>query len=547
MKIIDNLKKNEKMDKWDYFGWMCVLVGLILNSIIIYKGTWNFIHSDDATAILFAKEQISQKKMYPEGWWYGTDIWNIGLNTLVIPFLFLCKNWLNARVCAVILQTLLMVVIILGFRKFKITGKRVWIVILFMLLPISEVISEHWYFQATYMTIILFLIGMILTSYMILSEKKKNRIMGVILLLAILTIRIGGSCMMILVFALPMIGAMAFQAIREIHNGEKKEKIYKYLLCIIAICLGVGLGMIYNKYLLANINGTPSGTSDYSFVTHKEIWSSIGMFVENILRLYGVIDKNAALLSLNGINKVMATVCFCFFVLYLPYCLVKNFSRLKHKYQQIFLTFSILSSIAVIYLCIVANMPQSRYLIWCYFYSILWFGIWIDNYDRLQYEYGKELKWGIGAFCVVMFCGVYSYYMTYDYETNEDILGVNNRFIDYKVDYELLEYLEKNDYEFGYSTYWSAYSNIVASNGKVKIAAITYDWKQPYYWLNSEKWYQKDVYDGKCFVLLTKKQQEGLPELYKEKAVACKEYRGHIILEYSSVEDVQEIWKQLVK
>lgn len=544
MKSNSVIKKNIS-DKIDIAGWICVIILFCLNSIIIFKGTWNFIHSDGATAILFALEQIEQGKMYPSGWCNGTGVWNIGLQTLIIPFLKICDSWLNARALAVILQMFIAIVVLYGFKHYGIIKKRAWTVILFMMLPISEVITEHWYFQATYMTLTIFLMLLILSTYALMYEKGRGKIIPTLVMVALLVIKIGSSYSMILVFVAPMLGALIFDALFRTYHKEKERKaLYVYVLPIIIIVVGTIGGLIYNKYIAMALNTKSSGIS-YAFITHKELWESLGNFVQNILRVYGVLDKNAALLSLAGINKVLAVVYFGFVFVYIPICLIRNFEKLKRDSQRIFLVFSMLSSAATIYLTIIAAMPQSRYLLWVYFFTIVWLGIWIDNFNEIQYEYEKEIRIVFIAFIIVLFGGAYMYYLTYDYEENPDVLGVNNTYRDYKVDYDLLNYLEENNYKFGYSTYWSSYSYMVASSGEVQMAAAAYDWSGPYYWLTSKKWYESDVYDGECFVLLRWQQLEELPEQYTEKAIGQEEYNGHIILKYNSVEEIHEIWDAL--
>ena len=45
--------KRQFEDKWDLLGWIIVTLAFASNVIIIFKGTWAFFHSDDATAIMF--------------------------------------------------------------------------------------------------------------------------------------------------------------------------------------------------------------------------------------------------------------------------------------------------------------------------------------------------------------------------------------------------------------------------------------------------------------------------------------------------------------
>ena len=87
----------EHSNRLDQIGWLLVVMVFVANIFIIFKGTRAFIHSDGATAILYAREQWEQKALYPQQWNYGTDIWNVGLNTIIIPLLKVCSSWLTAR------------------------------------------------------------------------------------------------------------------------------------------------------------------------------------------------------------------------------------------------------------------------------------------------------------------------------------------------------------------------------------------------------------------------------------------------------------------
>ena len=473
--------KRQFEDKWDLLGWIIVTLAFASNVIIIFKGTWAFFHSDDATAIMFAREQWAQKKIYPDGWHYGTNIWNIGLNTIILPFFKLCEHWLDARACAVVAQTIVMMIFVVFYKKLQVIGKRSWLVVLAMLLPISEVISEHWYFQATYMTIVLFLMGMILFSILSLNEKTWIKILSFIALIIILVCSISTGYSMILVFVCPMLATIFLYAIQIYHVNQEKKQLIKYCQLMGVIIIATVIGMLYNIFLSKRLGIHTSSVGGYYFITFDKIGESVIQLVNAFMRLFGAADKNTSLLSLGGINKVLAFVYFVFLMIFLPICLIRKYKYLKSSGQKIFVLFSIISSIANIYLFIVAGMARPRYLIWCYFYAIIWMGIWIDNYEVMKFEYGKELKQGLIAFYTFLTLGVYSYYLTYDYYNNPDVLGINNTYLDYKLDYDLLQYMEDKGYTFGYAYYWASYSYTAASDGRVQIGAIDYDWSRPYY------------------------------------------------------------------
>lgn len=536
-----------KKDRKNIGGWVLVAIFFALNGFIIFNGTKYLIHSDGATAVLLAREQWMQKKMYPVGWCYGTDIWNIGLNTLILPFFRFCRHWTDARACAVIIQTMLMILLILGFQKAKILGDKIWMVVLCMLLPISEVVSEHWYFQATYMTLMIFLGLMILFTYLLFSSKNKVRIAGTILLTGVLCLRISMGYMMVLVFVFPMIMTIIIQLVREryqeITDVEKRANTKKYLWAAIILTAGTFLGVAYNYYLIHTLNYAGNATSGYQFIDYREIHPD--QLLQGLLRLYGAADKGAGLLSRSGILKAFSFAYMILMLFMIPYQLIRGFDKLKNEYQRIFIFFSGISSFAVAYLYIFTGMDQSRYLLWIYFYTIILGGIWLDNYELFQYRYKKEIKWVITIFFAALFGVVYLYYMTYDYDNNPDVLGVNNDNVFYKADYGLVEYLEEKGYTFGYAPYWTAYSNYVISDGKVRLAALELDWTAPYLWLTSEKWYEEEAHEGDCFIVIGDDMFENLPEEYKEKASAKDRYEEYTIYKYENIGILKQIWKDI--
>lgn len=530
--------------KWiDCIGWILVAVVFLADCIIIMKGTRAFFHSDDATAILYAREQWMQKKIYPEQWNYGTDIWNIGLNTIIIPLLKICSSWLSARAWAVIIQTALALGVFALFRKAGILGKRVWLVLLAALMPVSEVVSEHFYFQATYMTMIIYLAVMILAVFLSLNEKKGLRVAGYCLLAAMLIFRIGTGYSMILVFSAPMLASLFFMIILERHKAEtrNKNKIKKYSYVMLVIVGGTIAGAVYNYYLTEYMGLGVSAVGDYEFIQYDGMGNSFVFMLSCFMRLFGAADKSCSLLSLAGVNKALAFVYMVFVLLFVPVSLFRGFRKNLNEKQKIFFCFSLVSTFCVCYLFVISGMEHARYLLWVYFFSFMNLGIWICNFRKFRYSYGREIRVGAAVFFFVLLSGIYGYYLSYDYQKNVDCLGVNNNSIDNTVDYDLIAYLEEKDYTLGYGLYWQSYCYRAASDGKIRMAAIHNNWNEPYMWLNSKKWYKNT--GEPCFVLVTKWQYENMPESYKGASYATEEFHEYKILLYHSTDEVQSLWK----
>ena len=533
----------EHSNRLDQIGWLLVVMVFVANIFIIFKGTRAFIHSDGATAILYAREQWEQKALYPQQWNYGTDIWNVGLNTIIIPLLKICSSWLTARAWAVVIQTVIALVVTALFQKVHVFEKRIWMVLLLLLLPVSEVVSEHFYFQATYMTMMIYLAAMILLSLLCISSRRGKRIVGYILLFGLLVFRVGTGYAMILVFSAPMMLSFFAAIVLELHKGSEKDisKIKKYVYVMAVIAIGTLLGMIYNGRLTERLNLNVSAVSNYEFIPYNEIGQSFLHMCSCFMRLFGAADKPCSLLSLGGINKCISFVYMIFMLGYVPVSLLRRFQKVLNEKQKLVFLFTLFSSFFVCYLFVISGMDHARYLLWVYYYSIINFGIWICKFRSFEYEYAKEIKVMVIGVYVMLVMGVYGYYLTYNYSINSDSLGVNNNSIDNQVDYDLIDYLEEKGYKRGYGLYWQTYSYMVASDGNLSMAAIDNEWKGPYKWLNSSKWYENT--GEPCFVLVTKWQYEQMPEKYKEKCYKTEKFHEYKILLYHNTGEVQSLWE----
>ena len=535
--------KIKKLQKLDIIGIIFLLLAFFCQIFIIYKGTHYFFHSDDSTAITLALEQWKQKKIYPADWCYGTGIWNFELNMLVLPFLKICKHWLHARAAAVVLQTVIMLVLVWCLKKSEVLGKYFWLSSILMLLPVSEVISEHWYFQATYMTAIVYLMILILlTLYLMKNEGVKCLTASVCLIFLLIT-RMETGFTFLLVFIAPMLATLIFYAIYKSHF--QKICLKRYWLAGGVILAGTVIGYIRYNSLAETLNISRSAVGGYAFIPSVEMGDSLLNLWNCFLRLFGASDKAQDLLTLGGINKAIALVYFIIMLLIVPICMVKNFAKLRTDNQKIFFVFSVFSTSATVYVFLFAGMEQARYLILIYFYSIINLGILIDNIEGFNFAFIKEYRISFTIFLLIMNIGCYTYYLKYDYDINPDYLGVNDDDRKYKLDYDLMAYMEKKGYTCGYSYYWASYCYMAASDGRIRMAALREsDWVQPYYWLNSKRWYDCGNNNGECFLLVPNPKLVDLPGDYADKAIGKDEYNNHTIYIYKGINVLKDIWEK---
>lgn len=157
-----------------------ILIGLLAlclagTCLVIFKGTEQNLHSDTATAVLLAREQLRTGQWFPSSWNYGQDIWVLSLNLLVLPFLAILKDMVLSRQLAVVVQTMIIIVLVYQFVR-RIASKEAGLLAaVAAVVPISASVTEYYFYQATYNSQGLEM----LVAFLLLYELLKKSAVGV--------------------------------------------------------------------------------------------------------------------------------------------------------------------------------------------------------------------------------------------------------------------------------------------------------------------------------------------------------------------------------
>lgn len=475
--------------------FLAILVISIL--VIIFRGTECLFHSDDATAVLVAREQILQKKLILDDWNHGTFLWTIGLQTFVIPFLIFIKDWILCRELAVILQTVLFLIVVYKMLKCLEVRERLFCLAL-CIIPISEEILEHSFFQATYLTSQLFyylIITLSLYLYKRTEHWKKACIYGGFCILAIV-ICCHSNLASISVTAVPIIAAIILYYLIEnfiLHQKTKPDKKI-VILSIVLIC-GTMVSLLIYLYLcrITGFEFANAGVSD--FIGKSGYGLKISEYVDEFLLLYGGVGENP-LFSLEGILRILRIFYLIFMCFLVPCYLLRNYKNLESM-QKLFLLYSVLTYIILSMVALTTGKCSSRYFIPVYFNNIILFGIFSNQIEEEFLVITKMLQTALA----VMAIGCSFFYLTYNYEENTNDIGMWRSGYDI-ADEGLVKFLEEENIGFIYAPYWHAYANMVLSDGKVQ--AIAYEDNEPMKikrWLNSDRWSAPEYYNGRTAVL----------------------------------------------
>ena len=75
-----------------------------------------------------------------------------------------------------------------------------------------------------------------------------------------------------------------------------------------------------------------------------------------------------------------------------------------------------------------------------------------------------------------------------------------------------MKFLEENDYDFGYATFWNASVTEYLSDGEIKVGNLGGEEGKvaPYEWLTPKSYYRDGFHEGKTFLLLARTEEAGM-------------------------------------
>lgn len=514
--------------QWILLGTSIVL--LVTACIFIFTGGNLWFHSDSAAYVNQAAEQIRSGEIFPKGW-YGST----GLPWLDFSLFFTMRifpDWLIARDWAQISFLVLCLISVIVFSR-KVFHNNCWLLIVpvvFMFL--SQVQYDMMYAQCAYTNCII-AIFLVLSSFFNAVTVSDNYLMRSklqfsVFLITLFAMSLGGI-LMIQQITLPLLGALFLLYIRKHmeHKSLCPPQIIKFLSVSIAILFSSGFGYICSKFLYAKMNIAGNMGLTQLASNLESIIQNINTSILGFL-LYVGFQQGNFIFSLAGIQTLLRLFFMVAFTFVFPIIACKNFRTLC-KQMQFFILFVLLHCLEV--------------------YTILIFGIGVDISASARYQltsitllntvsciyiynkYIKEQRLISYIYTLVVACVALI--------STLPILNMGNYPEQLAQMRGLTTYLEENNLNYGYSTFWNAGKNTVLSNGRVQINAVNISNGQlyKYLWLSSDNWYDPNNYIGKTFLLLAPDEAEiYAPSSYGNTSLGAPEqvlsYDEYIILVY---------------
>lgn len=518
-----------------------ILLAAMLVSIcgviyIILAYSKYYFHSDCAGFLFLAKEQLAQKKMFPEGFHYTTDIFFLTPSVTMIPFLAVFDNELFAHEMGVLLY--IVIICALVFKLFWNDRKAAVIVVTFFLFPLSWVVIDMFFSQGAYLPECLFkLLLLISIQYLFAVENdesvKKTGVAcscylfaGLLANYAVLR-RIATDMLPIFFSFVAMLIVREGISLKGILK-QKKLLLYSVSTITVIVISGIHYVLLCNKL---NFN---SMSFNVGLVDSTQFCQNILNFPGLILGLLGWKSTS----SLFQLSSVISCAIFVYVIIsqiVIPLYLLSKVYCISNKFMQFMVIYVNISNFITFFVMVASGAMESRYYLPVYFNNLLLFGLmgqWIidDKYDELK---------GLPAvtLLVLSICmyGIYIHSVPDEWKQNGNLLEseANRKFYDFLLDHDLT---------YGYATFWNAYRITVLSNEEIVVVA--HDAGRPtvpyYFNGNSAENYDyyailEDYYDpkqhvGRCFVLVL--SGETIPEQYYQLAEETLTYEGFTILVY---------------
>lgn len=533
--------------------WWLLATGLVLGTVFIviavFRGTLYTLHSDDAAAVLLAREQLVSGQLLPKDWSYAYEYWILTLNLLILPFLKMTGQMLLSRELAVVLQFLLFETAGYFLLKKLVSAKGALFGCILLIAPLSFLQMEHFYFQATYATFILWGFVILLLAFGFFQEVfaqkekqdtdrkrslQKEILLGVVLCALIVALGCGGTRILGTVL-LPVAGSMAYTMWED--EGYSLVGVLKKRRLLVKtgiVCAAMLFGIVAGNWLIATV-GRLNGVQTMLISKAADFTEHLSDFVNAFFETYGCFEAEE-LMSASGILGVFKLVLALFEGIFVPVSLLGHLKELK-KEQRFFVIYAALSFVVIFYMMVVCGLKNSYYFLPVYVNGVLQTCIFLEHFWR---SFQKQLQLLAAGFLLPIALFSCIIYAKYNYASVDYWAGFNT------VDLGLLEFLQKEGLEYGYADFFNAGCYTVASNGAVEIVSVNEEYRfsdveEKYiavvchpnsvrHWLSSERWYQNGYHEGESFILTKTEFLDELEASYRESAERTLTYQQYTIL-----------------
>lgn len=510
---------------------LVILSIFILFVLVTFKIT-NFLTSDSASEVLLGKEVFSYHSLFPKDWFYSTEIRVLNIHLLVALFLNFSNNLISAKIFSnIIIIALLICSYLLFMKSLKVRKLNTFFFLAVLLTPFSLTILDMMYIGAFYAVYMIF-IFFILACINFISNKEINIKLRIFLLIisVLVSFPLGlTGTRFLLNLYVPLIISECFILWFDLKDFKQLKSVdisvFTRFGASLAVTMSALIGFKFFKSILSlKLNFYDFGNQN--FAKMDSLSSRFSSAITGTFDLFGAVSSGN-LLTINGIGTALNFV-FCIILIAMSLKLLLNISKLESS-RKALLIFFYISLACNLYTLTFTEIPMAtRYLINSFIMLFPLGALFLDVYSNWRSTVIRPILIILTILCIVFSQYNNSYKQDIKKDTNSNIKSV-------------ISYLEKNNLNFGYATFWNSNITQVLSSGKIEMGLINDNLdRSPYLWLTSKHIYSQSYHSGKTFLMLTDSEvKQAKPELLQGSTIATHISNFTIYVYDKNIFDIQ--------
>lgn len=517
------IAKLKNMDKATKVFLLFSIVSLLLLAVYIFYTSTYFFHSDMATRLLVASEQIRTHQLFPEGWHNTTGI-VVGIwELLLIPFMLVINNWELCREFVVAIEIILCIITIGGI--FKCVSKKDWLIptcisVFLLCIPLGH--FEEVVYEAAYVGIVTYFFAVFVACVQLMNKNiVSKRPYYVLLIVTVFLANYSGvrNYLMIVMPAFAMIVLYYWFEYKDHFIAEIRRDRLHYLLMVLMGISIVTLGAfmaLKRIYPISSVAGN-------AFT--DQIPSNIDVFIQSLLGFYRA-SGNCSIFSLTGVRIGINFIFMVMSAFVAPIYFVVKYKSIENRIIKLFTIYAWMSNFVVVFMMIFSTATTPRYYTTVYFNNIIFLALFIGHLWKLK-------RIDIKVVIVILLLGLITVnHVSY---CKHVMPLARQKHIEQSQGDTLVDFLRNNDLKYGVATYWNAYNNMGRANGDIVIVSCL--WNETtkevfphlkYFWGVSDYYFEPDHFPGRSFLLLG--EGESVADSYYQLASEVKTYQNCKIL-----------------
>ncbi len=480
-------------------SYALLLFALAFVSYYLWGPSRGEFHSDCTDTIMWAQASFEGKTILNPDFDYACFL-PFGGQWLMVPLIAVFGVSMTTQLLGMTFFLLLLTgALLFLFRSLRMSAAagNVATALILIVLSASPKLRETFWGHIIYYSLGVFLLcvglGLVIRAIDSLERcfEKKNALCYGLMIFVWFALSATNQLTALTIFLVPVIGAMILEPFFRFGKAKEglKARCFVGLVAIVGTVLGYMLGSLI-------IGGQVAAYQDaFSIFAPSKLWfQHASLFLAQWPTLLGVSVSSEALLSAEGMTGLWYLV-YSFALIAAPVALTLLYPKIKQR--------------------------EGRLLIWTHWIltALIWMGY--------VFSYLSETNWRLSPllFSSLLMTAYLAHWLLRHSQwkraalipllpvaiaavlTAQSVFGLPTRKEDYgnRVFYDLAEFLEKNDLNYGYGTFWNANSITVISGSKVKVrpCVLSDESFKPRHYQSQKSWYGEQPGQSKYFLLIS--------------------------------------------